>query len=84
MAYILIFIGVVICLCLLLNHFADKLPVPSIIIFLGLGMIFGIDGIFKIPSDNYEYSEMVCSIALIFIMVYGGFSTNIKAAKPVA
>ena len=52
--------------------------------FIVLGMIFGIDGIFKIPFENYRFAEEICSIALIFIMFYGGFGTNWNEAKPVA
>ena len=52
--------------------------------FIILGMIFGIDGIFKIPFENYRFAEEICSIALIFIMFYGGFGTNWNEAKPVS
>ena len=46
-------------------------------------MCFGVDGIFKISFDDYQFSELICSVSLIFIMFYGGFGTNIKEAKPV-
>lgn len=52
--------------------------------FILLGMFFGSDGIVKIPFENYEFAEQICSVALIFIMFYGGFGTNWKAARPVA
>ena len=52
--------------------------------FILLGMIFGSDGLFKISFEDYVISEQICSIALIFIMFYGGFGTRWKAAKPVA
>lgn len=80
----LLFAGIVIMICIFMNRFAMKLPVPSLLIFIGLGMCFGENGFFRIPFDNYELSEAICSVSLIFIMFYGGFGTNIKAAKPVA
>ena len=46
--------------------------------------LFGSDGVVKIPFDNYSFAEQVCSIALIFIMFYGGFGTNVRYAKNVA
>lgn len=46
-------------------------------------MFFGENGIIKIPFDNYTAVNVVCSICLIFIMFYGGFGTNIRAARPV-
>lgn len=80
--YILL-IGVVMVLCLVMEQLTNKLPIPSLLLFLLLGMIFGIDGLFGIPFDNYEISETICSVCLIFIMFYGGFGTSFKAAKPV-
>ncbi|MDY4840488.1 MAG: cation:proton antiporter, partial [Lachnospiraceae bacterium] len=73
----------VILLCLVLNRLSDKLGVPMLLAFILLGMLFGTDGILKIPFDNYEVAEQVCSISLIFIMFYGGFGTNWKQAKQV-
>ena len=52
--------------------------------FILLGMLFGSDGILKIPFENYRLAEDICSAALIFIMFYGGFGTNWKTARPVA
>lgn len=52
--------------------------------FILMGMVFGSDGLFKIPFDNYNFAEQICSIALIFIMFYGGFGTKWNEAKPIA
>lgn len=80
----LLFAGIVIVICIFMNRFAMKLPVPSLLVFIALGMCFGENGFFRIPFDNYELSETICSVSLIFIMFYGGFGTNMKAARPVA
>lgn len=74
----------VIMLCIFFNKISNKIGIPVLFAFILLGMIFGVDGIFKISYDNYEFSEQICSIALIFIMFYGGFGTNWNEAKPVA
>ncbi len=47
-------------------------------------MFFGSDGVVKIPFDNYMFAEEICSVALIFIMFYGGFGTNWASARSVA
>ena len=52
--------------------------------FILLGMFFGSDGVVKIPFENYQFAEQICSVALVFIMFYGGFGTNWNEAKPVA
>lgn len=84
MTHFLLFSGVVIIICLFMNRFTDKIPVPSLIFFLLLGMCFGVDGLLHIPFDDYSLSETICSTCLVFIMFYGGFGTNLKAARPVA
>lgn len=83
MNYYLVLIGIVMLICVLLQKVTSRLPIPSLLVFLMLGMLFGVDGIIKIPFDNYYLSEIICSICLIFIMFYGGFGTSFKAAKPV-
>ena len=74
----------VILVCLLASKFSAKLGVPTLLVFIFLGMVFGSDGVFKIQFDNYSVAEQICSIALIFIMFYGGFGTNWQKAKTVA
>lgn len=74
-------VALIILMCLFLSKISNKLGLPTLLLFIFLGMIFGSDGIFKIDFDNYIISEYICSIALIFIMFYGGFGTNWKKSK---
>lgn len=76
--------GIIILLCVLFNRLSSKLGVPMLLAFILLGMVFGTDGLFKIDFDNYVFAEQICSVALIFIMFYGGFGTKWSEAKPVA
>ena len=71
MLYGILVVSAVIFLCILANKFSDKFGMPTLILFMFIGMLFGSDGIVKIPFDNYELAERVCSIALIFIMDMG-------------
>lgn len=80
----LLLTGVIIMICILLNKYLDRLPVPSLLIFIGIGMLFGENGIFGIAFDDYSAADTICSISLVFIMFYGGFGINVKEAKPVA
>lgn len=77
-------IALVILLCVLAEKFSDKFGMPALILFMFIGMLFGSDGIFKIPFDNFELAENICAVALVFIMFYGGFNTKWSVAKPVA
>lgn len=76
MTFFVLVIACVILLCVLAEKFSDKFGMPALILFMFIGMLFGSDGIFKIPFDNFVLAENICAIALIFIMFYGGFNTN--------
>lgn len=77
-------IASVILLSVLAEKFSDKFGMPALIMFMFIGMLFGSDGILKIPFDNFELAENICAIALVFIMFYGGFNTKWSAARTVA
>lgn len=70
--------------CIIANRFSNKFGMPALLCFMALGMIFGSDGLFKISFNNYQITEQLCTIALIFIMFYGGFGTKWQTARPVA
>ena len=79
----LLLMGCVILLCTLMGRYLDRLAVPSLLIFIALGMCFGENGLLRIPFDDYDAANVICSASLIFIMFYGGFGTNLNAARPV-
>jgi len=80
----LLLTAIVLLACILLSRVSGKLGIPVLLAFILLGMFFGSDGVVKIPFDNYSFAENICSIALIFIMFYGGFGTKWSHARPVA
>ena len=84
MTTILWLTAVVILGCVLFQRLSGKVGVPALLFFILLGMFFGTDGVVKIPFDNFELAQNVCSVALLFIMFYGGFGTNVRSARPVA
>ena len=72
---------------MLLSVLASKLStnfgIPSLFIFLGLGMLAGSDGILGIYFDNVELAQNIGTLALIFILFGGGLDTAWKSIKPV-
>ena len=80
----LIFASVVVLCCIFFNNISGKFGLPTLLMFIVLGMLFGSDGILKIEFDNYKFAEEICSVALIFIIFYGGFGTKWSEAKKVA
>lgn len=81
--YILLTASVVI-LCVVAEKCSVRWGMPALILFMFIGMLFGSDGIFKIPFDDFSLAEHICELALLFIMFYGGFNTKWKVAKRVA
>ncbi len=84
MEKILFLMAIVIFLCVAFQKLLGKTGVPGLFIFILLGMLFGSDGLFKVEFDNYSFANQICSIALIFIMFYGGAGTKWSTAKPTA
>lgn len=58
-----------------------RLGVPTLLMFIVIGMLLGADGPGHIFFDNAELAKNISTIALIFIMFYGGFGLNWDKAK---
>ena len=84
MIKIMIICGLVLLISITSTKILYKFGVPILLIFIILGMIFGSDGIVGIYFNDYQLTNKIAIIALIFIMFFGGFGTNWKMAKPVA
>lgn len=84
MVKLLITGAIIIILSVLCSKFSKRTGIPILLIFIGLGMLFGSDGLLKIEFSNYKFAGEICSAALIFIMFYGGFGTKWSVAKPIA
>ena len=84
MTELMIISGIVLIICITSSKVLYKFGVPMLLIFMVLGMLFGSDGPVGIYFDDYELTSQLCSLALVFIMFYGGFGTKWKMAKPVA
>lgn len=84
MEYYLIMAAIIIFLCLTASSVSNKMGIPTLILFIGLGMLFGSEGIGGIQFEDYNFANYICSFILIYIMFYGGFGVNWKMAKPVA
>ncbi len=79
---LMIVCAVVLLTCIASNKLLHRFGVPSLLIFLVLGMLFGSDGIGRIYFNDFHLSENVASVGLAFILFFGGFSTNWQTAKP--
>lgn len=83
MSEMLIIFAIIAFSCVIANTISRKHGMPALLLFMCVGMLFGSDGIFKIPFEDYRILQNVSTIALVFIIFYGGFSTKWQTAKPV-
>lgn len=65
------------------NKFLKSLGIPSLLFFLAFGLLFGVDGVFKVSFADFSTTKDFASIALGFIIFYGGFCTKWITAKPI-
>lgn len=76
----------VISLLFFVSIIADKagyrFGVPSLLLFLTVGMLFGSDGV-GIQFDNIEIAQTVGTVALCVILFSGGMDTKISDIKPI-
>lgn len=80
--YLLIFAAIIVT-CVFLNKFSGKIGVPVLLFFLILGLLCG-SRYDEFADERGVLVQSISTIALIFIMFYGGFGTRWKSARPVA
>ncbi|MTI39533.1 potassium/proton antiporter [Fulvivirga lutimaris] len=60
-----------------------KFGVPTLLLFLTIGMLAGSDGIGGIHFDNPAIAQFIGVVSLNFILFSGGLDTNWKSVKPI-
>ena len=68
---------------ILASKVSDRLGVPSLLIFLGIGMLAGSDGIGGIHFDDPFVAQTLGVVALCYILFAGGLSTSWTSVRPV-
>ncbi|RPF50605.1 potassium/proton antiporter [Aquisalibacillus elongatus] len=64
--------------------FSNRIGLPSLVLFILVGMLIGSDGLGFIYFDNAEIAQMIGILALIIILFEGGLQTKWKTVRPVA
>ncbi|OQX67504.1 MAG: K+/H+ antiporter [Sorangiineae bacterium NIC37A_2] len=66
---------------ILSSKFSARAGLPVLVLFLGLGMLAGSDGIGKIAFDNFATAHAIGTVALAFILFDGGLRTPLENLK---
>lgn len=67
---------------IIVSKASSKLGVPVLLLFLIVGMLFGVDGL-GIQFDSIRVAQVIGTIALCIILFSGGMDTKLPDIKPV-
>lgn len=76
----LIGIALLVVIGILLHHPSKTLGIPSLLIFMAVGLAFG-NGEFNFTYDNLELSSLIGGMALNMIVFVGGLNTSTDSIK---
>lgn len=66
------------------TKFSSKLNTPSLLFFIALGMLIGVDGLGIIQFYDPEIAQLIGMMALVVILFDGGIKTQWGMVRPVA
>jgi cell volume regulation protein A len=75
--------GALLCAALAASLLAGRIRVPGLVLFLGLGMAIGSDGLDWIEFGDYERARTIGVVALALILFEGGLSAGFREIRPV-
>ncbi len=80
--FLLLFLGILFLISLFATKAGYRFGVPVLLLFLGIGMIFGTDGL-GFEFENYKTAQAIGTIALCIILFSGGLDTKYTEIKPI-
>jgi len=67
----------------LISKISDRSGIPALLLFLGIGMLAGSDGLGGIYFDDPALTQFIGIVALNLILFAGGLDTEWKDVRPV-
>ncbi|WP_174613969.1 potassium/proton antiporter [Virgibacillus ihumii] len=67
----------------IVTKFSARLGVPSLVLFILVGMLTGSDGLDIFYFDNASVAQLIGVIALVIILFEGGLNTEWNTIKPI-
>jgi cell volume regulation protein A len=80
--FVLLAISVLFLVSIVLSKVVTRFGVPVLLLFLGVGMFFGKDGL-GIEFQNMGFAQAISTFALAVILFSGGLDTKFSDIKPV-
>jgi potassium/hydrogen antiporter len=82
-AILLTTFGVLLGISIVFSRASQRFGVPIVLIFLGIGILAGSEGIGGIPFEDYAFSFRIGTVALVLILFDGGLNTSMAAVRQV-
>jgi cell volume regulation protein A len=80
---ILIITSVLLFVSVVASKAASRFGIPSLLVFLGIGMLAGSEGPGGLVFENYALVQTIGSLALISILFSGGLDTDLRQIAPI-
>ncbi|MGK7909538.1 MAG: potassium/proton antiporter [Synechococcus sp.] len=81
--FLCIVVGILLLTSVYASILSNKFGVPSLLLFLLIGMLSGSEGLGGIHFENYVAANAIGNVALIFILFSGGLGTQWQRIRPV-
>ena len=65
------------------SKFSARIGMPMLVLFLGVGMLAGSEGLGRIAFENYRLANSIGSVALALILFDGGLRTSMHSVRAV-
>jgi NhaP-type Na+/H+ or K+/H+ antiporter len=75
-AELILAVGAVLTAGVAVAGLANRLRLPALVLFAGLGMLVGSDGLGWIAFDDYQFARLVGTGALVLILFEGGLAAG--------
>lgn len=81
-AAILTVLGLLLVVSVLFSRATERFGIPVVLIFLGIGVLAGSEGLGGIHFENYQTAARLGTLALALILFDAGLNTPVNAVKP--
>lgn len=78
---IILLTGILLLIGIASSKFSSRLGMPALVLFLGVGMLAGSEGLGGIPFEDYGFANSIGSVALALILFDGGLRTSLESVR---